>query len=211
MSDINFVSYAGNGSRLVLRKYFDEEGGGVEIFPDDLNFGVMRDIVIPELIVPIGFVISDLLKCSHIRNVRFIIGKLVGVGALEDAGDVLACRNLEFLIDDLWCARRYGFTVKGESKDIRIFVRRQHDHGGEVDYDFGNAVNKDLPQGRTTSCSLNIATVDYSPFTVRVLHAHTPAIENTGHPHEISAGAKGFFAVVMKFLKALFAIFGKKR
>lgn len=205
MADVNFVSFEGNGTRQVIRKYWNEAGGGVELFPHDELFGQMRDIIIPELVVPPGVRISDVFKASRIRDVRFSIGRLAGTGAEEDAADLMTCRNLEFLIDDLWAATLFCFTIKGESNSIRVQAKRQHTHGRETDYDLGNIVDRNLPQGRTTNCNFNIVTVDRSPVRIRVLNAHTPTLENPSEQaYKISDGAKGFFASLIRFLQSIF-------
>ena len=95
----------------------------------------MREVRIGDLMAQAGEEISDVLKLSGLQRVRVIANSVDGRFALEDAIDINHCQSCEVLVTDLWAAKKYCGTIKGESKDIRIVVARQHTHGGETDWD----------------------------------------------------------------------------
>lgn len=204
MKDENFLSFCGNGTGLVIRKYWNEEGGGT-ILREEGDYSPL-EIELPPLRVPEGVSISDLLKASHICNVKFICPLVDGRGAKEDAIDTVACKDLEYVIQTLYPAHLYCTTTKGQSERIRHEIREQIGHGHETDHDYGNAVNPDIPQGRTTGCSLNVRTHDRSSVDFRVLHAHVPKIENPDQLYDPETKFKGFFGFAYPIVKFLLGL-----
>jgi hypothetical protein len=164
----------------------------------------MREIRIASVVAGQG--ISDALKLSGVRRLTVYVGTLDARAAAEDAIDINHCHDCSIHIGELWPARKYCGTIKGASSQIEITVMRQHGHGTEVDWDYGNF--SDQGNGDTVGCELNSQTADASPVTVRLLSATRPTIPNE---HEqryiITATPRGWFYPLYNFLKDFLATF----
>jgi len=98
---------------------------------------------------------EDALKVSGCDYLTVHAG--VVKGGNEDVLDVNHSRHVVVNIEDAYPRGKYVSTQKGASDDITVNVRRQHGHGKEVDYDYGN--HSDQGDGYTTNCKLNVEAV----------------------------------------------------
>lgn len=210
MSDKNLISFAGDGTGVVWLKRGEA--------PAELLFTAdqpgMREHRIGDLKAQAGQDIADVLKLSGVTRLHVIADSIDAKFAGEDAIDINHCRDCEVLVSDLWAAKKYCGTIKGQSVGIRVVVGRQHTHGGETDWDLGNF--SDQGNGRTTGVRLHVNTSDSTPVRVRVLSADVPVLENESRNYTAPQGYKitrlnqGWFYPVYNFLKDLLAFFRVK-
>ena len=152
---------------------------------------------------------SDLLKCSGLRKTRIFVDTLDGRQAAEDAADVNHCHDLVVMVNDLWPGKKYCGTIKGTSSGVTIVVGRQHGHGGETDWDYGNFA--DQGNGRTTGCKLTTNVVDRSAARVRLLSADpVECVSVDGQRYEVQKLNQGWFYPLIDLWKGILKIFGIK-
>lgn len=207
MSEQNHLVFAGDGLGRIEMKVGDAPP--VLLFSAD-EPGIRTFTVPGRIAMPEGKRISDLVKFSGI--VRFCVrfDSVDGTGCEEDTFDFnRRCQDVEVIVNDLWPAKKYCGTIKGESQNIAIKVAKQHGHGGEVDWDYGGF--SDQGNGRTTRCSLETEVVDGTPATVRLLSADPVRYLNEGAQRYTTTRLnQGWFYPVYNFLKDLLAFFGVK-
>lgn len=158
-------------------------------------------IGVPSLVASPGD--SDTLKLSGLRKTRVYALNVDGREASEDAVDANHCEDWELYVEDLWAAKRYCATIKGGSKRFKVVVARQHGHGGETDWDFGNF--SDQGNSRTTGGCLQVSTVDGSKVRVRYLTSDEMKLEPGSQGFEITRMNQGWFYPVFNFLKDLYS------
>lgn len=151
---------------------------------------------------------SDTLKLSNLLGVNINARSIDGRNASEDAIDANHCSDVVVLVDDLWPGKKYCATIKGESKGVNVFVRRQHGHGGECDWDYGNF--SDQGNGRTSGCVLNTSLVDKTKATVRLLSADCPTLDNGAENYAVTKLNQGWFYPLFDLWKGILKLFGKK-
>lgn len=167
----------------------------------------MREITLPPIVAPAGY--ADALKFSGVRRLRVNVPQVDGRQAAEDAIDINHCAELEVAVGDLWPGQTYCATIKGASSSIGIVVARQHGHGRETDYDYGNA--SDQGNAPTRDCLLSVRTVDNSPAAVRLLSAEPVTFPNAAvQGYAVDARAQGWFYPVYNFAKDLLRSIGVK-
>lgn len=205
MTDRNLISFSGDGSGVIYLKRGDA--------PAELLFAAdvpgIREYRLGDLMAHAGQDIADVLKLSGVTRLRLTVNSIDARFVREDAIDINHCKDCEVRVRDLWAAKKYCGTIKGESSGIVIKVERQHTHGGEVDWDYGGFA--DQGNGRTTGCELETNVVDRTPATVRLLSAAPVRYLNAGvQSYATTRLNQGWFYPLFNFLKDLFRTFGLK-
>ena len=124
--------------------------------------------------------ISDTIKCSTgLRKTKIILGEVHGGN--EDAIDVnKLCEDIE-ISAKLWSftngRSKYGFTLKGGSKNISL----SGIVAGDPLVDIGNA--SDQSHDLTTGVVLNLKRLDGKPIRVRVLGGDLPVLVDGSGPY----------------------------
>lgn len=129
-------------------------------------------------------------------------------GGNEDVVDVHFSRDCTVIIGDAHPRGKYVATIKGKSERVALIVERQHGHGRETDYDFGNF--SDTHNERTTGCSLSARVVDGSAAKVRLLEAGKVTYPVAGQRFDTERLNQGFFYAVFNFFKDLLRSLGAK-
>ena len=207
MNDRNYLVFAGDGRGRIEMSVGDAPP--VLLFAAD-EPGIRSFRVPGRIAKPSDRRVSDLVKFSGITRFRVHFDALDGTGCEEDTIDAnRQCRDLEIVVDDLWSAKKYCGTVKGESQNVAIKVAKQHGHGGEVDWDYGNF--SDQGNRPTTGCSLEVWTADELLVTVRLLSADPVRYLNApAQRYKTTRRNQGWFYPVYNFFKDLLAFFRVK-
>jgi hypothetical protein len=166
----------------------------------------MRELRLPDIVVPAGQGIADALKSGGARRLIVYVGTIDAREAEEDAVDINHCDDMFLYVDDLWPGRRYAGTLKGGSQRITVGVKRQHGHGRETDWDLGNFA--DQGNASTGPVTLDVTMADASAVRVRRLNASQPTL--LGAPkqtYHVTAVPRGWFYPIYNFLKDLLATF----
>lgn len=170
----------------------------------------IRELVLGDIVPPNG-VWSDCLKLSGLRRLKIKVGIVDGHLCAEDSVDVNHCQDIELIVDVMYAARTYCFTVKGGSRNIRLQVNRLINHGKETDFDLGNLA--DQSNAKTTGVVINATSLDKTPIKVRVLTADKPIFENaSAQVYVISGGGiwSKLFYPIYNLLKDTLAKVGIK-
>lgn len=169
----------------------------------------IRELVLGDIVPPNG-VWSDCLKLSGLRRLKIKVGIVDGHLCAEDSVDVNHCQDIELIVDVMYAARTYCFTVKGGSRNVRLQVGKLINHGRETDVDLGNM--SDQGNAKTTGIVLNLTSLDHTPIKVRVLTADKPTIENPSQAYTFSGGGilSKLFYPIYNLLKDTLAKVGIK-
>ncbi len=124
-------------------------------------------------IIPLSY--TDVIHGSHAVGVK--IHDIQIVGGQEDVID-MNNDSSDILVENVRVHPngKFGFTLKGGSKNIILRNVVFETHGSEVDIDLGNWSDQDKVNKTTLVRLENVTSVDGKPVRVRVLFASNPEV-----------------------------------
>lgn len=143
-----------------------------------ISFADQTDISIAQLTYPESGVnsleYSDTLKLSNAKNVR--IYRCTIEGGKEDCIDMNRnCENVRVESCTVIPHGKFGFTIKGGSKNIVLNNVVFDGHGSEVDIDLGNWSDQSAELTRSILLE-NVTSTSGLPVRVRVLWSESPKV-----------------------------------
>ena len=140
--DINFHSIHGDGTGNIYV-------GDTKIFAAG-DYTHPRQISLGDLIPANPSDFSDTLKLSGVKDLIVHVG--IVQGCTEDVLDINHCENVSVYIEKGIIYGRFFATIKGGSRNIRVFVAELQGDGEETEFDIGNWSDQSME--RTTNVSL---------------------------------------------------------
>lgn len=167
------------------------------------DYSKPREIYLGDLIPPNPGEWADPLKLSGVKDLIVNVG--IVQGCTEDVLDINHCENVSVYIEKGIIYGRFFATIKGGSRNIRVYVAELHGKGEETEFDIGNWSDQSME--RTTNVSLFAQRVhgDHRPIRCRVLHAWVPTLD--GGPWKVNKFMKGWFGFAYGLLKKLLRLF----